>query len=122
VPEEPILGKPPMVHEDSWQEFREAGLLWWVNRSLHLFGWALAVEQDQNGRLVNAYPVRCKFRGFGEDSETRGFRRLTQYLVSHTSDLLEGIDVDNHPEGAQGAGDASNEGKEGKEHRVDRTV
>lgn len=33
-----------MVERRSWEEFRESGLLWWVNRTLHLFAlqsWVL---------------------------------------------------------------------------------
>lgn len=27
------------VEERTWEEFIDSKLLWWVNRSLHLFGW-----------------------------------------------------------------------------------
>lgn len=50
----------------SWQEFRATGMLWWVNRALHLFGWAIVVEVDDAGEVADAYPARVKFRGFGE--------------------------------------------------------
>jgi hypothetical protein len=30
---------PPLV-ETTWREFADAGLFWWINRGLHLFGWA----------------------------------------------------------------------------------
>ena len=35
-----------MVDEKSWKEFRESGLLWFVNTILHTFGWALVAELE----------------------------------------------------------------------------
>jgi hypothetical protein len=34
------------IQKATWKEFRRSGLLWWINRSLHLFGWAIAVEVE----------------------------------------------------------------------------
>ncbi len=82
-----------MVDERTWDEFREAGLLWWVNRILHLFGWAIVVELNDDGQNVKrVYPARCKFRGFAEENETRGFRKLTAYLHKNSEDLLDELD------------------------------
>lgn len=33
-----------MVVEKSWDEFRNSGLLWWINMILHTFGWAIEVD------------------------------------------------------------------------------
>lgn len=68
-------------------EFRAAGLLWWLNRSLHLFGWAIVLdcECDDDGKVIavtNAYPQRVKWRGFPEQSEEDGFKRLSAHLES----------------------------------------
>lgn len=82
-----------MVEERSWDEFRKAGLLWWVNRILHLFGWAIVVELNDDGQNVKrAYPARCKFRGFAEESESRGFRNLTMYMHNEAPFLLGDLD------------------------------
>lgn len=48
-----------------WEQFQDAGLLWWVNRILHLFGWSIIFKQD-GGELIEVYPVRTSYRGFGE--------------------------------------------------------
>lgn len=73
-----------MITEASWEEFGAAGLFWWVNRGLHLFGWALVREvadpETSAERIVRVYPARCKFRGFGQDVEEDGFRRLSEHL------------------------------------------
>lgn len=78
-----------MIQKKTWEEFREAQLLWWVNRMLHLFGWAIVVEiDDATGKVTEAYPARCKFRGFDSKSEDEGFEGLTAYLKNHSEELL----------------------------------
>jgi len=81
-----------MVEKRSWEEFRANGMLWWVNRILHLFGWAVAFEMDDDNNIKEVYPVRCKFRGFGPESETRGFKKLTNYLVTNIQELAKDLD------------------------------
>ena len=77
-----------MISPRSWEEFRASGLLWWVNRTLHLFGWAIAVELQEDGTVSNCYPARCKFRGFGEKSESDGFEKLTEHMAESIPQLL----------------------------------
>lgn len=77
-----------MVEKRGWEEFRAAGLLWWVNRALHLFGWAIVViVEDGTGRVLDAYPARVKFRGFDAQSEADGFVQLSAYLEQHAGAL-----------------------------------
>ena len=52
-----------MVTEKSWEEFRDSGLLWFINTILHAFGWAIVVEMDK-GEIIRCYPARVKFRVF----------------------------------------------------------
>lgn len=82
-----------MIYKKSWDEFQKAGLLWWVNRVLHLFGWAIVVEVEvqKDGTpeetVVRAYPARVGFRGFTVESEMEGFRALTRYLAEESVGL-----------------------------------
>ena len=77
-----------MVEKKSWEEFRNAGLLWFINRSLHIFGWAIVVEyDDKTGNLTDVYPARVKYRGFSEDVETRGFKKLSKYMAENAKQL-----------------------------------
>lgn len=77
----------------SWQEFRATGLLWWINTTLHLFGWAIVVEVefDQEGKptdeIANCYPARVKFRGFDAQSTEQGYITLTDYLKKNIAEL-----------------------------------
>lgn len=35
---------PNMVKKQSWERFQASGMLWWANRILHVFGWAIVFE------------------------------------------------------------------------------
>lgn len=78
-----------MVTKKTWREFRESGFLWWINMILHIFGWAIVVDIDDNGEITDAYPARVKFRGFGEKNNTEGYIKVSQYMKENVSDLLE---------------------------------
>jgi hypothetical protein len=78
-----------MVNKKSWKEFRESGLLWWINTTLHMFGWAIVVEIEDDGEITNVYPARVKFRGFDEDNNTLGYQKVTQYVRNNIDDLLK---------------------------------
>ncbi|WP_432400962.1 hypothetical protein [Wukongibacter sp. M2B1] len=78
-----------MVAKKSWKEFRECGLLWWINMILHTFGWAIVCNIDDNGNIKEVYPARVKFRGFSEEDNTKGYVKVTEYLNKESSKLLE---------------------------------
>lgn len=80
-----------MIDRRDWEEFRNTGLLWWVNRSLHLFGWALVFDYDEVMKLRTVYPARCKFRGFDDITEAEGFVKLTGYLAETMPELLKEV-------------------------------
>lgn len=78
-----------MIVKKDWNEFRDIGLLWFINRLLHLFGWAICVDyEDVEKKIIKeVYPARCKFRGFEEKDETEGFIKVTQYLKDNINEL-----------------------------------
>lgn len=76
-----------MVAKKTWNEFRDSKLLWWVNRSLHIFGWAIVVQIEDSGEISDCYPARVKFRGFDEKNEADGFIGLSTYLETEASTL-----------------------------------
>jgi hypothetical protein len=78
-----------MIEAKPWKEFRELGLLWWVNRTLHLFGWAIVLILEDDGSISSAYPARVRFRGFDVCSESTGFVKLSEYLAQEAPHLLE---------------------------------
>jgi len=80
--------KKKMVFKKTWKEFQESGLLWFVNTFLHTFGWSLVIEID-NGKIVNAYPARVKFRGFDETTNAKGYLNVTKYMKENAENLLK---------------------------------
>jgi len=76
-----------MVNKKSWKDFRETGLLFYINQILHVFGWAIVVNIE-NGEITEAYPARVKFRGFDGKSIDEGYAKVTKYLKNNVDDLL----------------------------------
>jgi len=76
-----------MVSKKTWEEFRNCGLLWWINIILHTFGWAIVVETKNDGTILDVYPARTKFRGFDEKSNTEGYQKVTNYLQQNIEEL-----------------------------------
>ncbi len=76
-----------MVKRKTWEEFRENKLLWWANRTLHLFGWAIIVKLDDDEKIGEVYPARVRFRGFSDKVETDGFIGLSKYLSENINEL-----------------------------------
>lgn len=81
-----------MVRENTWDEFRNSGLLWWINMILHTFGWAIVVDLDDKGKVVNAFPARVSFRGFTEKSNTEGYQKVSGYLAQTADELKKEAD------------------------------
>ena len=75
-----------MVNKKTWKEFRDTGLLWWINTQLHMFGWALVFEYDGKENL-NVYPARVKFRGFGTKQVEDGYQMVSKYLKDNIEEL-----------------------------------
>lgn len=78
-----------MINKKSWKEFKEHGMLWWINMILHTMGWALVYDYDDNGNILEVYPARVKFRGFSEQTNTDGFIKVSQYMKDNADDLLK---------------------------------
>ena len=75
--------------EKSWDEFRDTGLVIFINRILHVFGWCLAFDVDDNDRVVFVHPCRTKFRGFPKDVDAESYIRISKYLAENADDLLK---------------------------------
>lgn len=76
-----------MVNRKSWKEFKDSGLLWWINTILHTFGWAIVFDVEEDGTISEVYPARVKFRGFSEDVNTEGYKKVSKYLVGEVTEL-----------------------------------
>ncbi|AIM38279.1 hypothetical protein KO02_17500 [Sphingobacterium sp. ML3W] len=75
-----------MTQKKNWDEFRRTGLLLIINQLLHVFGWAIVLEFE-NDKIINAYPARVKFRGFDEKSATNAYKQVSKYLEENANQL-----------------------------------
>ena len=78
-----------MVDKKTWEEFRDCGLLWWINMILHTFGWSIVVDVDDEGKINYAYPARVKFRGFSEENNTEGYIKISKFLKENSEELFK---------------------------------
>lgn len=86
-----------MVTEKTWDEFRNSKMLWFVNRMLHIMGWAIVLEFDDKCKeTIRAYPARVKFRGFSEKDEDEGFIGISKYMNENSEQLLKEANDDEH--------------------------
>ena len=75
-----------MVDKKSWEEFRDTGLVLIINQILHIFGWAIVFEVENN-EVKNVYPARVKFRGFDNDSTDESYKKVSEYLKRNIKEL-----------------------------------
>lgn len=67
------------IEKRSWEEFHQTRLLWWINRTLRLFGWSIVlVVQDE--KVVDVYPAKTNATSFPEDFEKTAFKELQEYI------------------------------------------
>ena len=77
-----------MVTKKSWKEFQETGLLLYINQVLHVFGWAIVIEIDDE-KIINCYPARVKFRGFDKKNVVESYIKISKYMNENSEELLE---------------------------------
>jgi hypothetical protein len=77
----------PMIQKKTWEAFQAVGLLWWVNRMLHMFGWSIVYLYGDKSDVIEVYPARVRFRGFSPEVESDGFIRLTEHLQDNIEEL-----------------------------------
>lgn len=79
----PAASAPRLVaeHAAAWARFRAAGLVWFVNRILHVFGWALVFHVHlETGEVLAVVPERVQWRGFTGFDEQVGFEQVARFL------------------------------------------
>jgi len=74
-----------MVTRKTGKEFRETGLLWFINTVLHMFGWAIVWDSNND----EIYPARVKFRGFVPELNDKGYQNVSKYLKDNIDELLK---------------------------------
>ena len=78
------------IEKISWAEFKDWGMLWFVNRILHTFGLVIVFEvSNKTDEVIQVYPARCKYRGFEPHLEEKGFRNVSKYMKKNCKKLLD---------------------------------
>jgi hypothetical protein len=76
------------ITKKSWAEFRETGLFAFINSILHVFGWCLVVEVDNDTQQVtDCYPARTIFRGFSEADQDEYYSKIGKYLKENAAEI-----------------------------------
>ena len=70
-----------------WSEFQKTGLLLFINQILHVFGWAIVFEME-NDNVKSVYPARVKFRGFDNEDVSESYQKISEYMKENASQLL----------------------------------
>ena len=79
--------KGSYVKTISGKEFKESGMLWFVNSILHTFGMALTWNPETD--VIE--PAITKFRGFEEKYNDQGYRALTEYMRDNSASLMPDV-------------------------------
>jgi len=80
-----------MIKGKTWKEFQETGLLLFINQFLHIFGWAICLEQNEDGSIGNVFPARTNYRGFGEASTDKAYKKITKFMLDNAKELNEEV-------------------------------
>jgi hypothetical protein len=81
------------VTQKTWSEFRQTGLMTMLNTFLHIFGWAIVVQLNDDGTEI-VYPARTVFRGFSEQSQSASYNKITQYMKANIDELVKESAID----------------------------
>lgn len=82
-----------MVKETTVQEFRDTGLLLYINQILHVFGWSIGVNISDDG-TQQLIPLRTKFRGFDNQTTTRNYEKIASWIRKNGEELYNEAEYD----------------------------
>ena len=74
----------------AWAKFHSSGMVWFVNRVLQVFGWAIHIKVDDSNRVIGAYPAKVKCAGFSEEKDKAELGKISKYLSDNANELYEG--------------------------------
>ena len=80
------------IERISWQDFSDAGMLFFVNNILHSLGMTIVVERNRlTGEITDSYPARTKYRGFEYESVDEEQTKIANYLAETAKHFPEEI-------------------------------
>lgn len=78
------------IKEITGKEFQDSGMLWFVNTILHQFG--MAILYDHNKDTIS--PAICRFRGFAEQNNDEGYKKVTDYLRDNIIEIERDFEIE----------------------------
>ncbi|MCF8001676.1 MAG: hypothetical protein K9K76_07470 [Halanaerobiales bacterium] len=63
-----------------------------INSTLHVFGWVIAIETNEDGEFVGASPYKTNFRGFSNDVNDKGYKKVTNYMENNIQRLVNAVE------------------------------
>lgn len=79
ISEEEVGEKQAEWYEETWDKFRDSGLFRFLNMFLHIFGWAIQMNINDDGKVEKVYPIRCKYDGFS-DGDEKMMRKIGSFM------------------------------------------
>ena len=79
------------MNKKDWKVFRETGLVLIVNQFLHIFGWCICFEYEDED-IISVYPARTRFRGFDEEDTSEAYRKVSDFMLKNAKDLKKEAD------------------------------
>jgi len=71
----------------SVKDFRDTGLLMFINQILHVFGWVIcAVGEGDDMYLV---PARTNFRGFTQSSIDSNYEKVARWIRDNGKEIYD---------------------------------
>ncbi len=70
------LSKNCPIQKHTWEAFRETGLFRFVNAFLHIFGWVIVMEVEEDGKVTTVYPAKTIWRGFSQEAMSDSYKKV----------------------------------------------
>lgn len=75
------------MERKSWEEFESTGLMWWVNKTLKLFGYAIVLDINSDDSVRDAYPAKVSFIQSVSGIDDAGLKKLSRYTAAEADRL-----------------------------------
>lgn len=69
-------------------EFKDSGMLWLINGLLQTYGMSIVWDKEAD----ELKPAIVRYRGFSEEANSKGYKKLTAYMIENAEQLAEDFD------------------------------
>lgn len=72
-----------------WNDFRETGLFRFVNAFLHIFGYVIVMEVEDDGTVKSVFPAKTIWRGFSADAMSESYQKVAELMAKDHEEILK---------------------------------